>query len=118
MQNNFILAGYVPESELTDHYLLADVFVLPSKKEGFGIVFIEALACRLPVIAGNKDGSADALKQGELGMLINPKEIKQIQKAILVQLNNMIECNIISKKVQKTYSFKNYKDSLNKYLFT
>ena len=118
IESNFILTGYIPESEMTDHYLLADVFVLPSKKEGFGIVFIEAAACGVPVIAGNKDGSVNALKNGELGTLINPEETKQIQKAIQVRINNVIDCNIISKKVQKTYSFENYEDSLNKYLFT
>lgn len=74
LENHVLLVGFIAEEEITDHYKLADVFIMPSKKEGFGIVFIEAMACGLPVIAGNQDGSVDALKNGELGMLVNPED--------------------------------------------
>ena len=77
-----ILPGFIDESELTDHFLLADLFVLPSKKEGFGIVFIEALACGLPVVCGNTDGSVDAIYNGELGKAINPDDIAELENAI------------------------------------
>jgi phosphatidylinositol alpha-1,6-mannosyltransferase len=56
--------------------------VLPSKKEGFGIVFIEALACGLPVICGNSDGSIDAIWNGELGKAINPDDLTSLESAI------------------------------------
>jgi glycosyltransferase involved in cell wall biosynthesis len=45
---------------------------MPSRREGFGIVFLEALACGEPVVAGNEDGSVDPLMHGGLGALINP----------------------------------------------
>ena len=78
LENHVFLVGFIAEEEITDHYQLADVFVMPSKKEGFGIVFIEAMACGLPVIAGNQDGSVDALKNGELGMLVNPENKQEM----------------------------------------
>jgi glycosyltransferase involved in cell wall biosynthesis len=75
---NVTLAGYIPDYELRNHYNLCDVFAMPSKGEGFGIVFLEALACAKPVLAGNKDGSVDAVLNGELGALVDPDHIGQI----------------------------------------
>ncbi|MFC0514587.1 glycosyltransferase family 4 protein [Mucilaginibacter angelicae] len=85
-----IMTGFIDERELTDHFLLADLFVLPSKKEGFGIVFIEALTCGLPVICGNADGSVDAIRNGELGLAINPDDPEQLRNAIIENLDNAL----------------------------
>jgi phosphatidylinositol alpha-1,6-mannosyltransferase len=77
-----ILTGFLNENELTEHFLLSDMFVLPSKKEGFGIVFVEALACGLPVICGNADGSVDAIRDGKLGTSINVDDLDELEKTI------------------------------------
>jgi len=82
LQDHVILTGFIDETELTDHFTLADLFVLPSKKEGFGIVFVEALACGLPVVCGNVDGSLDAIRNGELGKAINPDDLVALEEAI------------------------------------
>lgn len=80
------IIGFIEEREIEAHYHLADCFVLPSKKEGFGIVLIEAAACGCQVIGGNVDGSTDALLNGELGQIVAPDSeveiIEAIQKAI------------------------------------
>lgn len=83
LQQHVKLVGFVKEEELIDHYLLADTFIMPSKGEGFGIVFLEAIACGLPVIAGNADGSIDALKNGVLGTLLNPDSKAEITEAVI-----------------------------------
>jgi glycosyltransferase involved in cell wall biosynthesis len=75
-------AGFVPDNELADHYRLADVFAMPSTGEGFGIVFLEAMACGTPVVAGNRDGSVDALDKGRLGMLVDPNDVAAIAEGI------------------------------------
>jgi len=93
-QDDIILTGFIAEEELTDYFLLADVFVLPSKKEGFGIVFIEALACGLPVICGNADGSVDAIRNGELGQAIDTDNLDELEQAI----NNVLETSMSAKK--------------------
>lgn len=67
------LPGLIPAAELADHFRLASLFALPSEKEGFGIVFLEATACGCPTLGGNRDGSVDALMQGRFGCLIDPR---------------------------------------------
>ncbi|MGZ3872563.1 MAG: glycosyltransferase family 4 protein [Mucilaginibacter sp.] len=81
-ENTVILTGFIDEAETTDHFLLADLFVLPSKKEGFGLVFIEAAACGLPVICGDADGSTDAILNGILGTAVNVDDNVELEKAI------------------------------------
>ena len=88
VEDMVILPGFIDERELTNHFLMADLFVLPSKKEGFGIVFIEAMACGLPVICGNTDGSIDAVKGGKLGTAINPDDAVELQNEIIKHLKN------------------------------
>ena len=80
-------AGFVPDEELADHYRLADVYAMPSTGEGFGIVYLEAMACGTPVLAGNADGSVDALDQGRLGKLVNPRSVPEIAAGIIALLN-------------------------------
>jgi phosphatidylinositol alpha-1,6-mannosyltransferase len=117
VSNKIILTGFVKDEELIDHYLLGDVFVMPSKKEGFGIVFIEALACGLKVIAGSKDGSVDALKNGELGMLIDPDNKEEVAVAISQSLrNNNYDPIAMQKKVFDAFGFDKYKERLRNYL--
>jgi glycosyltransferase involved in cell wall biosynthesis len=80
------LCGFVPDSELAAHYRLADVFAMPSLGEGFGIVFLEAMACGVPVLGGSKDGAVDALGGGALGRLVDPGALADISAALLALL--------------------------------
>jgi len=82
-----IMPGFVGQKELPAHYSLCDVFVMPSKKEGFGIVFLEALACGKPVVAGNKDASVNALRDGELGLLVDPDDTRAVAEAVVSVLS-------------------------------
>ncbi len=77
-----IFAGHVPGDELPALYRLCDLFLMPSTKEGFGIVFLEAMASGKPVIAGNMDGSVDALDQGRLGALVDPNDPQVIAATV------------------------------------
>ena len=64
--------GRVSADRKAELLATAGVFVLPSSGEGFGIVFVEAATAGGHVVAGNRDGSVDALADGALGMLVDP----------------------------------------------
>jgi len=100
VEGHVILTGFIDENELPDHFLLADLFTLPSKKEGFGIVFIEALACGLPVVCGNVDGSLDAIRNGELGTAVNPDDLTELKNTLSKYLKTPLT-PVIRKKLQQ-----------------
>ncbi len=73
LEGKVILAGYVSDDELPGHYRMADGFAMPSLREGFGIVFLEAMGCGKRCLGGNRDAAVDALRGGELGILVDPE---------------------------------------------
>src|SRR6476659_8543053 len=81
----------VPPRELPDYFRLADVFVMPSTGEGFGIVFLEAAASGLPLVGGNGDGSVDALADGTIGTLVDPLKQANLVEAICGALSGKIK---------------------------
>ena len=99
-----VFAGYIDEEDKTDIYNLADVYVMPSRGEGFGFVFLEAMACGVPVIASSADGGREAVREGELGLLVNPDSPDEIEAAI-------IKCLEMEKEVPEGlayFSFENF----------
>ncbi len=75
--------GWISEQEKADHYRLADVFVMPGTGEGFGFVFLEAMACGVPVVASAADGSREAVRDGKLGIVVNPNDPDSVIQGIL-----------------------------------
>ncbi|MFW0717076.1 glycosyltransferase family 4 protein [Pedobacter sp. N23S346] len=86
LNHRVILTGFLADDDVQHYFLLADLFVMPSKGEGFGIAFIEAAACGLASIAGNADGSRDALLNGKLGDFVDPDNIEEITSTITKHL--------------------------------
>lgn len=83
---NVVFTGHIPESEKADHYRLADAFVMPGWGEGFGIVYLEAMACGVPVLASKLDASQEAVRHGQLGVLVDPKKPDELQAGIRAAL--------------------------------
>ncbi|MFT3679137.1 MAG: glycosyltransferase family 4 protein [Ferruginibacter sp.] len=116
LQAYVIFAGYVPDAELAAHYKLANLYVMPSKKEGFGIVFIEAMYYGLPVIAGNADGSVDALCNGKLGLLVNPDDGNELTRTIADSLKNTEKLKPDNGILMEHFSFEGYKKRIQQIL--
>lgn len=87
LERHVTLTGLVPDDELPDYYNLCSLFAMPSKREGFGIVYLEAMACGKPAIAGNRDGARDALMDGELGVLVDPDDVAAFGIAVVEVLS-------------------------------
>jgi glycosyltransferase involved in cell wall biosynthesis len=122
LQDCVSLTRYIPDSELCDYYNLCDVFAMPSKGEGFGIVYLEALACGKPILAGNQDGAIDALCRGELGALVDPDDNDAIAQTLIAILQKkyphplMYQPEALRQKVIDTFGFERFKTTLSSYL--
>ncbi len=82
-----VFTGGVREAEKAGLYRLADAYVMPSSGEGFGFVVLEALACGIPVVASTADGTREAVRNGELGLLVDPSDSEGLERAILEALS-------------------------------
>lgn len=86
--------GWVSEDGLTDLYQRCNLFILPAcidskgDTEGLGVVLIEAMGYKKPVIASNVGGIVDIVKDGETGLLVPEKDSGKLADAILKVLND------------------------------
>ncbi|MBI3316616.1 MAG: glycosyltransferase family 4 protein [Candidatus Omnitrophica bacterium] len=113
LNKQVIFAGQISEAEKVDYYRLADVFVMPGRGEGFGIVYLEALASGIPVIGSKRDASRETLCEGELGILVDPDNPKEIQSAIKEAFNK--PRNDVSQKL-RIFSTDHFNESLHQIL--
>jgi phosphatidylinositol alpha-1,6-mannosyltransferase len=116
ISNHVTMVGFIKNEEVTNYFCLSDVFVMPSTMEGFGIVFIEAAACGVPIIGGNKDGSIDALLNGELGALVDPEDLDSLSKAIEKSLLSKHNKNSIQQIAKTNFSFQQYTEKIKRAL--
>ena len=98
LENRIVFAGRIPDEELPAYYHAAEVFCLPSLElsEAFGLVQVEAMACRKPVIScelGN--GVSYVNKTGVTGLVVPPRDPRALAHA----LNRLLEDGALRKKM-------------------
>ena len=85
LTDDVVFAGAKPWAELPEHFAAGDVFCMPTRSrkcgfevEGLGIVFLEASATGLPVVAGSSGGSPDAVLDGETGHVVDGRDVGRV----------------------------------------
>jgi phosphatidyl-myo-inositol dimannoside synthase len=80
--DRIVFAGFVKNEDLAAHYRVAEAYIMPSQ-EGFGIVYLEAMASGIPVLSGDADGSADPLQDGLLGWRVPHRDPEAVAAACI-----------------------------------
>lgn len=100
---NVVFVGNKPHEILREIYNIANVSVVPSRREPFGLVALEAMACGTPVVGTNQGGIPDFLKE-EVGTLVEVENVEQLANAIIDILKDR-------KKFDREYIAKYVKDN-------
>ena len=82
------MVGPGKPGDLNQYYQRASVFCMPTYREPFGIVFIEAMAAHLPIVATHVGAIPDFVEEGRNGLLVEPGNIPGIADALVKLLNN------------------------------
>lgn len=117
LEKNVLFVGEIPNENIPKYLALADVLVLPSLKEGFPNIILEAMASDLPIVATNVGGIPEIIKNGENGFLVEPKKSKAIAEKVLLLIENEKLRNMIIEKNKedvKRYCWENVTDKLEK----
>lgn len=94
INDKVIFIGYIPDYQLAAYYSLCDIFVMPSKEtkegniEGFGMVLLEANACKRPVIGTNSGGISEAIIDGKTGFIIPAEDQDKLYNAMIKMLTD------------------------------
>jgi phosphatidylinositol alpha-1,6-mannosyltransferase len=98
VQDSITFIGRIQYADLPRYISVGDVFAMPSRSrlaglevEGLGIVYLEASACGLPVIAGKSGGAPDAVLEGETGITVDGRDPADIARAINSLLDDPIK---------------------------
>lgn len=93
VERDVVFTGTVPAAELPAHYAAGDVYAMPCRTrnrgldvEGLGIVYLEASATGLPVVAGDSGGAPDAVRDGETGFVVRGRDVAQLADRVAILL--------------------------------
>lgn len=101
IEENVLFTGYLRDGDLFPAYKTADVFVLPSFEEGFGMVVSEAMAAGTPPVASQINGIRQQVDDGETGFLVEPGSVEQLATALGVLLADPERCRRMGEESQR-----------------
>jgi glycosyltransferase involved in cell wall biosynthesis len=105
-----VVTGRVLQEDVADYLAIADIFVLPSYDEGMPNALLEAMASGLPCIATEVGGNPEALENGVSGILIPPRDVDALERAIVRIVRNPDSgarlAGAASKKIRSHFSWR------------
>jgi phosphatidyl-myo-inositol dimannoside synthase len=122
-----VFAGEVSDADLPAYHAAADVFAMPCRSrlgglevEGFGIVFLEAAAAGKPVVAGDSGGAAEAVLDGETGLVVDGRHAGAVAEAVGALLANPSRAEAMGKagreRVERTFTWPRLTERLARWL--
>ena len=120
VQDHVLFAGQQTAENLRRYYSRADLYVMPSRQEGFGLVFLEAMASGKPVMAANFGGAAEIIQEGRTGFLVDPDHPAQLADRLV----RLLEDEALRQKmgaagrqlVAERYAFPRFEEDLSRLL--
>lgn len=88
ISNNVVFTGYVDDNFLKICYYLCDIYVCPSRLEGFGLTILEAMAAGKPIVATNVGAISELMSDNDSGILVEPNDINGMSNAICTILQD------------------------------
>jgi phosphatidylinositol alpha-1,6-mannosyltransferase len=120
--DHIFFLGKLPIEQLKGCYSRAEVFVMPSRQEGFGIVFLEAMVFAKPVIAGDHGGAPEVVQDGVTGFSVSPDDLDTLtgrltqllqDKSLRVKMGNAGR-----QRIREDFTFMRFEEKLNAILDT
>ncbi len=119
-RDRILFIGKLKLEELKHFYSRSHVFVMPSRQEGFGIVFLEAMALGTPVIAGDYGGAPEIVQDGVTGFLVKPDDLE----ALTDRLIRLLQDEALRKRmgetarrqVEENFTFTRFQEKLTQIL--
>ena len=111
LEDKIIFLGHIPNEKLPMYENSCDLFVIPSREEGFGVAAAEAMACGKPVVGTTAGGLKETIKHGVTGLLVEPDNFEQLANSIIKILKDKKLSEKLSKnaleKIEKDYNWMN-----------
>jgi phosphatidylinositol alpha-1,6-mannosyltransferase len=115
-----VFTGFVPDELLPSYYDACDLFVLPSLKEGFGIVFLEAMYHAKACVGAIAGGIPEVVEDGGTGLLAKPDSVDSFAQCVVRLLGNGAERDAMGRRgkerLEREFSYEKFRARLERVL--
>lgn len=122
ISDHVLFLGFVPAGTLRELLKRATVFAMPSRGEGFGLVYLEAMRASLPCVASTKDAGAELVVDGETGFLVDPADRAAVAASLVRLLTSPQLATRLGldgrRRFESKFTFERFRERLRPILHT